>query len=75
MLGLEFFIPGLNSFGTDAVAATYLKKCTCRGSTNCGILQSQIEEHGVSLENIKNMRRVDNLEKMENNITPYLSTR
>ena len=66
---------GPNSFGTDAVAAIYLEKCTCKGSTNCGIPQSQIGEHRVSSENIKNMRNVDNTEKMENNITPYLSTR
>ena len=66
---------GPNSFGTDAVAAIYLGKCTYKGSTNCGIPQSQIGEHGVSSENMKNMRNVDNTEKMENNITPYLSTR
>ena len=34
-----------------------------KGSTNCGILQSRIGEHGESLENMKNKEK---MEKMEN---------
>ena len=37
----------------------------CQGSRNCGILQSQIWEHGESLENLENMENVENMEKME----------
>ena len=34
-----------------------------QGSTNCGILQSQIEEN---LENTENMENTESMEKMEN---------
>ena len=34
------------------------------GSTNCGILPSQMEEHGVSLENMDNMGNIENWKTM-----------
>ena len=37
-----------------------------QGSTNCGILQSQIGEQGGSLKNMENLRNTKNMEKMEN---------
>ena len=41
-------------------------KCYGQGSTNCSILLSRMGEHGMSWEDMENVKNMENREKMEN---------
>ena len=38
-------------------------------STNCGILPSWMGEHGVCLENMDNMEKIQNIEQMQEKVS------
>ena len=49
------------------IVITFLQATTInQGSTNCGILLSQMGEHDVGFQYMENMGNMDNMVEMEN---------
>ena len=57
-------MPAAQHYETSAkYAVSPADKSTGQGSTNCAILPSRMEAHGLSWEN---MEKIENMEKTEN---------